>query len=183
MRLVHRKVDHRTDAFVLFQNALAEPSVIGAGHVDLDLRLRMGRQQQHRRREKASHIHPHGIHPATGQGDVAMRTFGHFFLVAPGIARHAPGHVLRSDGLRNKAGTPDIARRQTEMPHDRIIHVLEDFGQGLGFVMVAVHITNEEVFVIALFRLFASIFQQLRRVEFLDRRIVVRAIVQCVRCQ
>ena len=108
VRLVHGQIDHGYEAIVFFKNALAQPTVIGAGHCHLDLDLGVRCQQQHWGWEKARHIRTHRVHPAPCQSDVAVWFFGDNFLVPTRIARHAPSHVLRTDRLRNKAGAANV---------------------------------------------------------------------------
>ena len=72
-RIVERQVEHRLEARVLGEHALAQPAVIGGGERDLDLDARTRCEVEHRRREHAGDVDAHGVHPAPHQRDVAMR--------------------------------------------------------------------------------------------------------------
>ena len=157
--IVERQVEHRLEARLLSKNFLAEPPVIGLRQRDLDLDARTGREIEHRGREHAGDVDAHGVHPAAHQGDVAMRRRRHLLDAAARIAGNAAGKFLVGAVCRADAGTRHALVLGLEA-HHRIVHVLDDFLERLGFVVMAVDVDDAEVLVAASHRLLGRMRQQ-----------------------
>ena len=108
-RIVERQIQHRDDAGLDREDALAEPAIVGAAHRHLDLDLRMQAEKQHRRREQAGIIDAHGVHPFERHADVAVLEPAELVVsldVVPAqvMARDAPTDVLISDRAAEHRG-------------------------------------------------------------------------------
>ena len=177
LRIVERQVEHRDDARLLLQHALAEPAIVGPGQRDLGLDLRMQAELQHRRGKQHGDVDAQRVHPAPGQRHVAMHAGFRLLDPAQRIAGDAAADVLVADAARHHADALGVAgvRHLGELLHHRVGHVFQDLVERLQLVVMRVDVDDRKVLVAAVLRLLGGVREHLAGVEFLDLHAAVVA--------
>jgi hypothetical protein len=170
--IVEGQIKHGDQPRLGGENALAEPAVIALRHRHLDLDLRMQAEEQHRGRKQAGVIDPHGVHPQLGHADVAVGAGGDLLVFAQFVARDAAAGVLIADlAVEERRPARPFGRFDRGAADHRVVDILEQLFVGFVFIMVGVHIDDEEILVVALARLGGCMLQMLGDRELVEPQV------------
>ncbi len=149
--IVKRKAQQRLHALLARQDCLREPAVVGERHRRDDVRIRMQAHLEHRLREHHLHLDSHRIHGAPHQRQIAVFVRLLHVLAELRLVRDAAKHILKRQPNRMIAERqllrvrPVLRHRYRVVPQDGILEVLQNFGPGIEFHVMRVHVHDEIV--------------------------------------